>query len=193
MTETVMTFEQVLKSRRSVRSYKDTPVDMATIKSLIGESIMAPSSGNRQPWKFIIVNDKEMMAEISGESKKNLLERIAKNPDDYAKRYEDMLKNENYNVFYNAPALIMIVGDPAVKNLHSDCALAACYLMMAATARGLGTCWVNLGAFIKDPEMLRRLGIPEGYAICAPIILGYPEKIPSAPARKAPEILSIIE
>ena len=64
--------------------------------------------------------------------------------------------------------------------------------MMAATSRGLGTCWVNLGTEIHAPDMVSELGIPDNHEIVAPIILGYPEKIPSAPKRKEPEILRII-
>ncbi|MGD9017979.1 MAG: nitroreductase family protein, partial [Desulfobacterales bacterium] len=73
-----------------------------------------------------------------------------------------------------------------------DCALAAGYFMMAAASRGLGTCWVNLGNEIHDPKMVNELGIPYNATIAAPIVFGYPEKIPPAPKRKAPEILRVI-
>jgi nitroreductase len=87
----------------------------------------------------------------------------------------------------------MILGNSDLKNLYVDCALAACYLMMAATARGLGTCWVNLGTEIHDPQLVSELGIPAQATIVAPIALGYPEKIPPVPKRNRPQILSIIE
>lgn len=103
-----------------------------------------------------------------------------------------MLENESFNVFYNAPALVIILGPANLKNLYVDCALAACYFMMAATSRGLGTCWINLGTEIKDPGMISELGIPDDCTLVAPIIIGYPEKIPSAPKRRSPEILKII-
>jgi len=64
--------------------------------------------------------------------------------------------------------------------------------MMAATSRGLGTCRVNLGTEIKNPELIKELGIPENSQIVAPIALGYPTKIPSAPKRQEPKILKII-
>ena len=74
-----------------------------------------------------------------------------------------------------------------------DCALAASYLMLSATSRGLGTCWVNFATEIRDPEMRGKLGIPDHHSIVAPIALGYPEKIPGVPHRKDPQILGIIE
>ena len=64
--------------------------------------------------------------------------------------------------------------------------------MLAAASRGLGTCWVNFGTEIHDPEIINELGIPDNCTIVAPIILGYPEIIPGAPKRKEAEILKII-
>jgi nitroreductase len=187
-----MKFDEMLKCRRSIRRYQDKSVSLETIKEMIKESTLAPNAGNEQPWKFIIVNNKKMLKRISDESKKNILARIAANPDDYAKKYKGMLENESLNVFYNAPSLVIIFGPSNLKNLYVDCALAASYFMMAAASRGLGTCWINLGTEIKDPGMISALGIPDNCKIVAPIILGYPEKIPSAPKRKEPEIQKII-
>ena len=56
-----MTFDELLKNRRSVRSYQDKPVSIEVIQEIIKESTLAPNAGNEQPWKFIIVNDKEML------------------------------------------------------------------------------------------------------------------------------------
>jgi len=187
-----MTFAQLLQNRRSVRNFQDKNVPVDLIREIIVESTLAPSAGNEQPWKFIIVNEKEMIQRISDESKKNILARIDANPNDYAKKYQKMLENESFNVFYNAPCLVIILGLSSLKNLHVDCALAAGYLMMAAASRGLGTCWVNFGTEIQDPGMKNELGIPENHTIVAPISLGFPEKIPPAPKRKEPEILKII-
>ena len=187
-----MTFDELLLNRRSVRKYTDTPVSTEVVRELIRESTFAPNAGNEQPWKFIIVNDSQWLKKISDESKKNILARIAADPDDYAHKYKGMLQNESFNVFYNAPCLVMILGLSSLKNLYVDCALAASYFMMAATSRGLGTCWVNLGAEIKDPEMIGELGIPDNCTIVAPIIVGYPQKLSSAPTRREPEILKII-
>lgn len=187
-----MTYKELLTNRRSIRNYLDTPVSNELVLELIKESTLAPSARNEQPWKFIIVNDKAMMKRISDESKKNILARIAANPDDYAKKYQGMLENEAVNVFYNAPCLVMILGQSQLKNLHVDCALAASYFMFAATSRGLGTCWVNLGKEIQDRNMINELGIPADHTIVAPLILGYPEGIPSVPKRSDPDVLKII-
>lgn len=188
----MMTFKELLIYRRSVRNYLDKPVSLELLEEMIYESTFAPNAGNEQPWKFIVVQNREMMRRISDESKKNILDRIAKNPHDYAKKYVGMLQNQTFNVFYNASCLVMILGDSGLKNLFVDSALAAGYFMMAAASRGLGSCWVNLGTEIHDPVLMEQLGIPVDCTIVAPIILGYPKKIPSPPKRREPEILKII-
>lgn len=188
----IMQFESLLVNRRSVRNYLDRQVPVELIREMIGESTLAPSAGNGQPWQFVIVTDPAVMARISDESKKTLLARIAADPEDYAARYKTLLEKEGYNVFYNAPALVMILGQSDIRNLYVDCALAAAYFMLAAASRGLGTCWVSLGRFIKDPDLLQELGIPGGCEIVAPIALGYPVQQPPIPKRKPPKILKEI-
>lgn len=187
-----MLSDELFRNRRSIRKYQDKPVSMKLVHEIINASTLAPSAGNEQPWKFIIVNNREMMKRISDESKKNILARIDADPGDYAKKYQEMLKNQSFNVFYNAPCLVMILGSSDLKNLYVDCALAAGYFMLAAVARGLGTCWVNFGTEIHDPEILDELALPDNCTIVAPIILGYPENIPPVPKRNKPEILKII-
>ncbi len=73
-----------------------------------------------------------------------------------------------------------------------DCALAAAYLMLAAAARGLGTCWINLGSYIEDAAMRPELGLDNQTQIVAPIILGYPKQVPAMPKRNPPRILAVI-
>jgi len=187
-----MNFTELLKNRRSIRKYQDKPVPSELIKSTINDSILAPSAGNEQPWQFIIVNNREMIDRISDECKKSMLERIAANPNDYAKKYEKMLSNEAFHIFYHAPAVIYILGDAGIKNLIADCALAASYFMMSATAKGLGTCWVNFGTEIYDSSLRKELGLLDNHKIVAPIALGNPEKIPGIPRRNEPQIIKVV-
>ena len=188
----MMSYEELLFKRRSIRNFKEKAVPNETIIKIIKESTYAPSSGNEQPWKFIIVNDRLLMKKISEEAKKNILKRIKLNPNDYAKRYEKMLMNENYNVFYNAPSVVFIIGERNLKNMKINCSLVASYFMMSAVSQNLGTCWINFATVIKSKEILDELGIPDDCEIVAPIIVGYPVEIPEIPKRKDPEILKVI-
>jgi nitroreductase len=190
--EQKMDFFDLLVKRRSIRNYEEKEIPVETIKGIIRESCMAPSSGNGQPWKFIIVNNKEWIRKLSEESKINLISCIEKDPNSPLKKYEASLRNQDFNVFYNAPCLVYIVGPKEVCSLWVDCALAACYFMFSAAARGLGTCWVNLGSEIRNPEILREIGLPESCRIVAPIIVGYPQSPPGPPVRNQPEVLKVI-
>ena len=187
-----MDFFDLLVKRRSIRNYEEKEIPVETIKGIIRESCMAPSSGNGQPWKFIIVNNKAWIKKLSDESKINLLKGIEKNPDSPMKKYESTLRNKDFNVFYNAPCLVYIGCSKGIRSAHVDCALAACYFMLSAVAKNLGTCWVNLGSEIRNPEILREIGLPESCRIVAPIIVGYPQSPPGPPVRNQPEVLKVI-
>ena len=160
-------FALLLEKRRSIRDYEDKEVSLATLKEIIRESCLAPSSGNGQPWRFIIINDKAVIKILSDESKRNLLAYLVKNPDSPSRQYEAVLRDSNFNVFYNAPCLVYISGHKDVRSLQVDCALAACYFMFSALEKGLGTCWIGLGKFIQDPEPRLLIGLPDDCQIVA--------------------------
>jgi nitroreductase len=188
----MMTFTELLKNRRAIRDFQEKVVDLDIVKEILKESCLAPSASNGQPCQFIIVNNRQTLKKLSDESKKNLLQDFAENKTSLNPNYVDMLKNENFNVFYNAPCLIYVIGSKSVRSLDVDCALAVSYIMFGAVQRGLGTCWVNLGAYIRDQKIKSELGIPDDCRIIAPIIIGYPKEIPAASERHAPQILKIV-
>jgi nitroreductase len=187
-----MNFSELLKNRRAVRDFQNIDVPLETIKEIIQDTTLAPTASNAQPCKFIIIRDRNLMKQISDESKRNLLDDIRKNPGSPLSMYADTLKDKAFNVFYNAPCLVMLAGPRTSSSLAVDCALTAAYFMFAAAERGLGTCWVALGGNINDPSLFETIGLPDDCAIVAPIILGYPVSIPEASERHSPEILKII-
>jgi nitroreductase len=187
-----MDYETLLKHRRAIRDFQDREVPLAVVEEILRETCLAPTASNRQPCKFIVVRDRERMRRLSDVSKRTLLADLERNPDSPAKAYEAYLRDPRTNVFYNAPCLVFILGPEEVRSLDVDCGLTAAYFMFAATARGLGTCWIGLGAHLRDPEVLAELGVPAGCRIVAPLILGYPTAVPPASERHAPEILKVL-
>ena len=187
-----MDFSELLIKRRSVRHYQDKQVPLEIIEEIIKDSIKAPNAGNMQLWRFVIVNNKEWMKKISDSCKQAILKDIAENPQSGFKGYENTVKNENYNCFYNAPALVYVVGSAKAATMPVDAGILSAYFMLSATTRGLGTCFIAQGGELKDASILAELGIPENYRIYAPIILGYPREIPPMPERKEPKILKTI-
>jgi nitroreductase len=184
-------FETLLKERRSIRNYEDKEVPLETIKKMINQSCLAPSAGNGQPWRFIIINNKDIIKTLSDESKRNLVADMEKNPNADNKKYEAALREPNFNVFYNAPVLVYFIGKKSVESLKIDCTLSACYFMFSALEMGLGTCWIGFGCHIKDPALRHLIGLPDDCQIVAPVIVGYPKIIPEPAKRIAPQILKV--
>ena len=186
------TFSELLQKRRAIRDFEAKEVPLKIIEEILQEATLAPSASNNQPCRFVVVQCRKTIKALSDESKANLLsdhaeKKIKLNPD-----YVSYLQNENFNVFYNAPCVIYVVGAKSVGSLDVDCALAVSYIMFGAAARGLGTCWVALGANVRDPQLRGELGISDNQRIVAPIILGYPKAIPAPSERHAPDILRVI-
>ena len=187
-----MNFKTLLMNRRAIRDFQNKEVPLSVIKEIIQDTCLAPTATNRQPCKFIIIRDRDYMKRLSDESKKTLLSDLERNPESPLKQYEPRLRDEKFNVFYSAPCLIYVIGPKNVQSLDVDCGLTVAYFMFSATSRGLGTCWIGLGAHIRDRKILADMGVPEDCEIVAPVIIGYPTSIPPASERHAPEIVKII-
>jgi nitroreductase len=185
-------YSELLRKRRSVRDYEDKEVPLEILMEIINESCLAPSSSNLQPWRFIIITNRDLIKRLSDESKGNILHEIKQNPGFISSNYEAILCEQDFNVFYNAPCLVFIVGPKELRSIQADCALAASYFMFSACAKGLATCWIGLGRFINDGELLDCIGMLESDLIVAPIIIGYPKDIPDIPNKMAPEVLKIV-
>jgi nitroreductase len=187
-----MDFKTLLTNRRSIRDFLDREVPLSVVEEIIQDTRLAPSASNRQPCRFIIIRNRKKIEQLSSESKRNLLADLARNPGLPLKQYEAMLRDETFNVFYNAPCLVYVIGPRDLHSLEVDCGLAAAYFMFSAVSRGLGTCWIGLGANIRDRSVLTEIGVPDDCRIVAPVILGYPVSIPPASERRSPEIVKVI-
>lgn len=187
-----MDFKTLLINRRAIRDFQNKEVPLSIIKEIIQDTCLAPTARNGQPCRFIIIQNRDYIKKLSDESKQNLLSDLEQNPESSLKQYESRLRDETFNVFYNAPSLVYFIGPEEVNSLEVDCALTVAYFMFSATSRGLGTCWIGLGAHIRDRKILDEMGVPENCQIVAPIIIGYPTSIPDPSERHAPDIVKII-
>jgi nitroreductase len=158
-----MDFHHVLKSRRSIRKYKSTPVEPDKLDRILEAVRIAPSAANRQPWHFIVITDEAVRRSL-----------VKAYPRDW---------------FAATPIVICACAEPGKawarmdkKNYADvDVAIAFEHLVLAAAAEGLATCWI--GAF--DPAELRKvLGLPDGIEPLAITPVGYSDETPRAFARK---------
>jgi nitroreductase len=184
-----MNVTEAIYARRAVRAYTPRVVDTDTVRTLLRAAVQAPSAMNAQPWVFAVVQDRAQLQRWSERAKALLLERGAH--DAKARRYEDMLRNPGFNVFYDASTLVVIGVEERGRYSDADCWLAAENLMLAACDAGLGSCPIGFALpLLETPEIKTEIGLaPTGAAIAA-IILGYPSVVPPAIERREPEVLS---
>lgn len=168
--------------RRAVRSYKQKKVMPEDIKTLLSAAVQAPTAIHEEPWAFAIIQDGDLLEELSN-CAKGLVD------DELHNRLPDLFEDPAFNVFYNAGTLIVIYGREGAFSA-ADCWLAAENLMLSACAMGFGTCVIGMAIeALNTPEWKKKLGIPSNMVAYVPIILGVPEgEIPSC-SRKEPEII----
>ena len=178
-----------IKTRRSVRNYADRPVSDEVIESIIDAGIHAPTGLGLQPWRFVVIRDKDIMKQMSTHCKPKLLKQLEGVNIDAAAQFKKMLRSEEFDIFYNAPVLIIVLGNKNAPTADFDCAMCAQNMMLAAHSMGLGSCWIGTACLVQDnPEMLQKLKIPEDHKVVAPIIFGYGGTVPAAPPRNDPVI-----
>jgi nitroreductase len=181
-----MDLREAIYTRRAVRDFTTEPVDEKTLRELIDAAIQAPSAVNQQPWSFCVVRDQALLARISSEAKAHMLRT---SPAALLPHFHERLNNPNFQIFYHAPALVLISSVAESPWTIENCSLAAENLMLAARAAGLGTCWIGFAqAWLGTPEGKAALKLPEKYVPIAPIIVGHPKSAPPPVPRKEPEI-----
>lgn len=176
-----------IHGRRAVRDYTDKAPSAGVIRDVIGEAVWAPSGVNLQPWCFFLVDDRATLAACSNEAKALVLQQADAHPELAPLR--DRLASPEFNIFYNAPVLVVICATTPDEMALKDCCLAAQTLMLAAHAQGLGSCWIGLSeAWLNTPAGKAKLGIPPEYRPVAPIIVGYPKGPSHLTERRPPDI-----
>jgi nitroreductase len=183
-----MDLKEAIYTRRAVREFTDQPVDERTLRQLIDAAVQAPSAVNQQAWSFCVVRDRALLARISREAKAHMLRTSPARL--VSHHFEELLSNPTFDIFYHAPALIVISTTLAESPWAvEDCSLAAENLMLTARGVGLGSCWIGFAqTWLGTPEGKTALGLPATYLPIAPIIVGHPKSAPSPVPRKAPEI-----
>jgi len=196
--ELVITEEQTvqfLRSRRSIRFFKDKPVEKDKIQRLIEVGRYAPTGSNTQLVEWLVLTDPAKIKEMARMTVDWMRSELENNPDSPRASYLPMIIaawDVGYDaVLRGAPAMVVASTPKEVGNGMVDLTLALSYLELAAPAMGIGTCWAGLlqGALLAHPPLKAALGIPEGHPHHYPMMLGYPKaKYFRLPERKPPKI-----
>jgi nitroreductase len=186
-----MDISAAIAGRRSTREYTKQPLEEQTILRLIRAATLAPSAVNQQPWTFTVVQNQDVLNRVSQDAKAHMVATMSADlaAGARAEHFRSMLSDPKFQIFYHAPALILISGNAPGPWITEDCALAAENLMLMAHALGLGTCWIGFAqSYLNTLAGKRQLGLPESWVPVAPIILGFPKTPPPAVSRNEPEI-----
>ena len=163
-----MSVLDIIKRRRSTRRYKDDEIPEEVLLRVMEAARLAPSGKNLQPWKFILVKDKDLKIRLAQAARGQMF--IAR-----------------------APVIIVACGYPEQSYAHMgnymkswpiDVTIAIDHLMLQAEEEGLGTCWI--GAF-EEKSVKPLLNVPEDVRVLALTPLGYPDETPRDRGRKALE------
>lgn len=198
------TIYDVMTTRRSIRRFKNKEPSKEMLEKLIMAASAAPSASNKQPWRFLVISNKEIISDLAVVVEKQRQEVVSMVDDTFRSPFENYSKN--FRVFENAPTLlvptyrtfpllsqILDVGSggvnvDAIKRLEYDSALisiscAIQNILLTAHDLGLGTCCMT-GPLIAVEELKKRLSIHPGWDIACLIAVGYGDEEPPMPSRK---------
>ncbi|HZX10244.1 MAG TPA: nitroreductase family protein [Acidobacteriota bacterium] len=186
----------IIKNRRTVRKFKSTPVPQEHIMKILEAAHYAPTSGNQQPWKYLVIRDRSKLDLLSEKALLWYLERYKKqeNPSsDQTKKISERLENILKNVL-SAPVYVAVLVDNKAKYpgyILYDGTLTAGHMMIAARALGYGTGFFT--TFFPEKEMKEFFQIPGKYRLICFSPIGVPVEWPKTPPKKNIEDLVIFD
>ncbi|MGC9515864.1 nitroreductase family protein [Methanocrinis sp.] len=176
--------------RRSIRKYLEDDVSDEEILDLIKAGVRAPSATNEQPWRFVIVKNRDLIARYSSRAKELWLKQYQGSEGPEAQGLIGMVSDPEFNIFYDAPVLVMIFGRLDAFAPEIDCALAAENMMLSAWSLGIGSCWIGLAVPLgEDEDFLKEVGAWDGYKLVAPLIFGHPAESDHEPTSRDEDVV----
>ena len=146
----------ILYNRRSTRKFSDKKVDEEAIHQLLKAALLSPSSKNSQPWEFIVVDEPELLSQLS------------------------VSKPHGACLLKHAPLAIVVTGDKTKSDVWiEDCSIASIILQLAAETLGLGSCWVQIHRrYYNDDQTANEfiselLHIPDHLEVLSVVGVGY--------------------
>lgn len=178
---------ETFRNRRAVRRFTSAPVSDSDLQQILEAARSAPTSGNQQPWKFLVIR---APARIAALRKACIAWRMSQPdyPTPATKEEREALRVRAANYFsgyLSAPVYVVVLVDnqaPFPHHIQWDGALAAGYLMLAARALGYGTVFITDA--IPDEVTRRTFAIPERYRRICITPIGVPVEWPASPEKK---------
>ncbi|AKA69500.1 nitroreductase family protein [Clostridium scatologenes] len=171
------TAEYFLRSRRSIRCYKNTSVSYEELLKLVNIARFAPTASNSQGVSYIIVKDKKVL-EKSTEIIVKWMEANIELHWSFSRHINNYRKNGIDSILRDAPHLILATASKDFKNGRENSISALSYVELFAPTLGLGSCWAGLFefcAFLNYKPLLDLFNIPKNKVITGALMVGYPK------------------
>ena len=167
--------DNVIMARRSIRQYTKQTISRDTLDMIIKCGINAPNGQNRQAYEIRVVNNPQLLKDMS---------------DAVIKDNKEMsLKPGTDNIFFGATTVVFIGNDTSYDMSQVDCGLLGENIMLSAWEKGIGSCCMAFPIrLMKESEscapLIQKLGFSAGYNLLYCIAMGYPNETPDARPRK---------
>jgi nitroreductase len=152
---------EAIRKRRSVRQYTGDPIPWEDLEKIVDAGRLAATGSNQQPWDFVVVTDREMIDQL----------KVA------AGWMEE------------AGAIVAVVMDPSSRWWVEDGAAAVENMLIASTALGYGSCWLEGYTLPREEEFKKLLGIPEKKRLLTLVPIGVPAEWPTREKKALEEVL----
>jgi nitroreductase len=183
-------------SRRSIRQYKEKPVEQEKIQKLLEIAAYAPSGHNAQPARWLVIRNKEEVRRLAGLvidwMRKVIVAQPALAKDLLLEHVVAAWEQGKDQVLRSAPHLIVGYAPKEERRAPAAIVSAIAYIELAAPAFGLGTCWAGYfsGACQVYEPLQKALALPAGQAVYGALMLGYPKvKYHRIPLRKPLDVI----
>ena len=170
-----------LKSRRSIRKFKDEQISDEDLNTILETGTYAPTGRGAQSPKIIVIQNPDTIKEFSQWNRSFFPTEV---PDDL-------------DPFYGAKTLLIVLADSELPTYVEDGSSVLCVLVNAAHAIGVGSCWIHRArdefSSQKEKELLKEWGIPESYEGIGHVVLGYPDMESPKPLPRKEDYIQFVD
>jgi nitroreductase len=152
---------EAIRKRRSVRKYTGDPIPRRDLETIVDAGRLAATGGNRQPWDFIIVTERETIDQLK-----------------VAAQWME-----------KAAAIVAVVMDPSSRWWVEDGSAAIENILLASTALGYGSCWLEGWTLPHEEEFKTLLGVPEEKRLLTLVPIGVPAEWPTKEKKPLAEVI----
>ena len=170
-----------LKSRRSIRKFKDEQISDEELKIILETATCAPTGRGAQSPKIVVIQNPETIKEFS----------------EWNRSYFPTEMPEDMDPFYGGKTLLIVLADSEFPTYIEDGSSVLTVIVNAAHAIGVGSCWIHRArdefASQKGKDLLKKWGIPESYEGIGHVVLGYPDMDAPKPLPRKEDYIHYID